>query len=492
MGSATGRASTSGSFSGTLQVAKSKIRKKYSAQERCGPKRKSLRASIGVSFQKKLIVFDYMGTRPPNSFSRSDNLILARGLLPSLPVTISELEIRAEIHELIKCMCGEDTADLTPNDFEFINMSGKSASVPLCKDGFEWNGRAVKELAGNGCVYVRMRKPLSVEIKSDSEEDVLPTVTLTPSSSRPSTSAEAGHIPLPTVLLPAVTSTPSSSRPSTSAEAGHTPLPTVLLPNATQSSSHPHTSAGHTPLYRGLPSLFQSEDLCSPSPPPFSPLPKEGSGSPEEQVQQLGEMFPDEPHDKIRFLLSLGKHSFTIVFDCLLASCGLEDLKTLAACQLEVPLSECPRIRLEHDDSEDEWVEACVSFYKHSRFDNRAPVKLSIHGQPGVDTGGIRRQFFRVVFSKFSDASSPLCLFEGLPNRLRPAFKASFLSSGLLRIFGTMLGHSFLLDGQGFPQLAEFCFYYIAGSYDQATACIGMEDVGADIQALLTQVHVHV
>lgn len=29
-----------------------------------------------------------------------------------------------------------------------IIMSGKHASVPQCKEGFEWDGRAVKELAG--------------------------------------------------------------------------------------------------------------------------------------------------------------------------------------------------------------------------------------------------------------------------------------------------------------------------------------------------------
>ena len=35
-------------------------------------------------------------------------------------------------------------------------MSGKKASVPQYKDGFEWDGRAVKELCGSGSIYVRI------------------------------------------------------------------------------------------------------------------------------------------------------------------------------------------------------------------------------------------------------------------------------------------------------------------------------------------------
>ena len=38
-------------------------------------------------------------------------------------------------------------------------MSGKRASIPHCKEGFEWNGQAVKELAGAGSIYVRLKSP---------------------------------------------------------------------------------------------------------------------------------------------------------------------------------------------------------------------------------------------------------------------------------------------------------------------------------------------
>lgn len=65
-------------------------------------------------------------------------------------------------------------------------------------------------------------------------------------------------------------------------------------------------------------------------------------------------------------------------------------------------------------------------------------------------------------------------VFEGVSNRLRPS---SNLSSGILKSIGIMIAHSFLLDGQGFPFLSEYCFYYIADCYDRAVTCIGEDDV---------------
>ncbi len=84
----------------------------------------------------------------PKSFTRSEKLILVTGLLPSLPIDASEKDIRGEICDVIKST--DEFKDVTPEDFEFINMCGKQGTIPQCKEGFEWNGRSVKELAGSG------------------------------------------------------------------------------------------------------------------------------------------------------------------------------------------------------------------------------------------------------------------------------------------------------------------------------------------------------
>ena len=75
-----------------------------------------------------------------------------RGLLPPIPLESTEDDVRRKICEVIRS--GSKFADCGTNNFEFIDMSGKQASVPKCKAGIEWNGQAVKELAGSGCPCV--------------------------------------------------------------------------------------------------------------------------------------------------------------------------------------------------------------------------------------------------------------------------------------------------------------------------------------------------
>jgi hypothetical protein len=140
----------------------------------------------------------------------------------------------------------------------------------------------------------------------------------------------------------------------------------------------------------------------------------------------------------------------------------LEALRSLAVMQLVMPLNESPYIRVDADADDEEMVGAALSYYKHDRFNKAAYVRISMKCQPGIDTGGIRRQFFSIVFSDIA-LSRSVQVFDGAINRLRPSFRASNLSSGLISTIGTMIGHSFLMDGYAFPYLSEYCYYYIAG-----------------------------
>ena len=54
-----------------------------------------------ATFQKKLVVFNYMGRDPPNNFTRSDKRIVVRGLLPPISVEATKEQIREEICEAI-------------------------------------------------------------------------------------------------------------------------------------------------------------------------------------------------------------------------------------------------------------------------------------------------------------------------------------------------------------------------------------------------------
>ena len=64
----------------------------------------------------------------------------------------------------------QDFKDVSPDDFELINMSGKQAIFPQCKEGFEWDGPSVKELAGSGSIYVRLLQNIELEGSGTDEE----------------------------------------------------------------------------------------------------------------------------------------------------------------------------------------------------------------------------------------------------------------------------------------------------------------------------------
>jgi len=82
-------------------------------------------------------------------------------------------------------------------------MSGKQASVPRCKQGFEWNGRAVKELAGSGAVYIRLVKsPYSSSSSSSSDDELIPYLESASSLSTTTTSDKCSRQQVPPSAVP--------------------------------------------------------------------------------------------------------------------------------------------------------------------------------------------------------------------------------------------------------------------------------------------------
>ena len=82
---------------------------------------------------------------------------------------LSKKIFRKEICEVIHSCSSHDLSNIDPQDFEF--MTGKHAGIPQCKNGFQWNGRAVKELVGAGSIYIRLLKDCA---NPHSDDDLLP------------------------------------------------------------------------------------------------------------------------------------------------------------------------------------------------------------------------------------------------------------------------------------------------------------------------------
>lgn len=122
----------------------------------------------GTKFQKKLVVIRHMGAHPPTTFTIKEDLILIRGILPELEYTSSERHIRNTIADTIN---GYTESDISLDSFEFLEAAGKRLCVPAKSPELQWTGRALKELAGSGSIYVRLtltESESSESIESDS------------------------------------------------------------------------------------------------------------------------------------------------------------------------------------------------------------------------------------------------------------------------------------------------------------------------------------
>ena len=238
------------------------------------------------------------------------------------------------------------------------------------------------------------------------------------------------------------------------------------------------------------PTSVLSDDDDMPIPPAFQIIHEK----PDEKkdLARLIEIFPQLTYEQLKYVYSLPtRNKFDSSMVCLMEGPTLEALRSLAVMQLVIPLNESPYIRVDADADDEEMVGAALSYYKHDRFNKAAYVRISMKHQPGIDTGGIRRQFFSVVFSDIA-LSRSVQVFDGPINQLRPSFRASNLSSGLISTIGTMIGHSFLMDGYAFPYLSECCYYYIACYSDKALTCITIDDIGEQVKQLVEQVQQHV
>ncbi len=133
-----------------------------------------------------------MGPSAPKQFTLKECEVVLRGLLPDISLLATEKEVGSEIASVIKSF-EEDLASCTRFDFEFIEATGKSLCVPARQEGFKWTGRAVKNLAGNGQVYVRLVSVLGASSDSDSELPPAPV------------SRDYSHQPISPVSSPGVT-----------------------------------------------------------------------------------------------------------------------------------------------------------------------------------------------------------------------------------------------------------------------------------------------
>ena len=200
----------------------------------------------------------------------------------------------------------------------------------------------------------------------------------------------------------------------------------------------------------------------------------------DEKVATLMSMFPSMTAGKIKFLLDIAKGDSNVVCDVLLEGITSGNLIGL----LKETDGEVKRIRVATYRNEDT-LDELLALYKMDNFNPSAILRISVTDQPAIDTGGVRRQFFSDALFKLSNSEN---LFERTEKGVLPLFRQSTLSSGLFTAIGKLIGHSIVMDRQGFSHLSPAIYYYMAGHTNTAVSAVSMGDLGCYTKHIITKV----
>ena len=133
-------------------------------------------------------------------------------------------------------------------------------------------------------------------------------------------------------------------------------------------------------------------------------------------IAKFTELFPRLTPEQISYIYGMPKRcKLDRAVDCLMEGPSLLSLCRITSSKyLEVPPTESPHVCVDRDDEEDDLV---LAFYKDSKFNVNAYVRISMSHQPGIDTGGLHRQYVSVVFDNIA-LSKTLAIFEAPQDHL--------------------------------------------------------------------------
>lgn len=207
-------------------------------------------------------------------------------------------------------------------------------------------------------------------------------------------------------------------------------------------------------------------------------------------VSDLDQLIASVPHFNQEFVAAvyeLSKMNFATSFNCLHDYGGtLQAVLELMKQSLGFDdTGNVPKIYV--NNNVEDYVEAALQFYKSPSLDCKKGVCIDMVAAPGIDVGGIRRDFYSSVYQKLS--SGYLNFFEGSHSHIRPACNMSSLSSGILKNIGTMIGHSTIMNSIGFP-LSSVMYYYMCGDINTAIMNLDINDACEKASYYVKEIHI--
>ena len=119
-----------------------------------------------------------------------------------------------------------------------------------------------------------------------------------------------------------------------------------------------------------------------------------------------------------------------------------------------------------------------IAFFKSGQYHHDRPLNVRFEGEPAVDGGGPRREFFSLLLQKMLSPTSQYRLFEGRPGRYLPMHNLDALVGGLFKVYGQIIAASALQGGPGFPCLAPPIYsYLVTSSLEKAMDTISPDDL---------------
>ena len=133
-------------------------------------------------------------------------------------------------------------------------------------------------------------------------------------------------------------------------------------------------------------------------------------------------------------------------------------------------------------DEEDLFNDA-ITYYKDPSFDSKKRLRIMYRGQPAADTGGVSKQFFTQLLENVCET-----FFKGEVSKI-PIYNAYVVASGMMQLIGTIIVHSILHGGPGFPVFSRSVYrYLITGNIEQAMQEITVDDCSMAVRYLINKV----
>lgn len=396
-----------------------------------------------------------------DSFSFSERHIVIKGEFDLTPGH-TEDEIRNELVEVFNAKI----STIRKTDFDFVKREKNVVTLPVVKTGHKWDFAHVKNLCGQGRLYVKLNVSKDELLNRGNSDDELskPTFLHTERSALVEENAAS--------VESDQNSIPQQTRQCGRVMYGRHEISSTASPGFRSRPGPSHAQ----------PLLHSNNASCGPS----SSWQFQVEAS---QIESLLAIFPHlSENDARRALTNYG--SLDRAADALSANepneeareslpvIAVEDNPTSASdilTELRKQMQHPPqKLNVDKEDL----LSDAVCYYKDPDFDPRKRIRVCSKHQVALDTGGVLRQFYSDVFVALSQNGDHLKLFEGEAKRRLPLFRSEHVVSGIFEIVGKMIAHSLVQGGPGFPYLAPVVYSYIStGDLQAALLHVSAVDV---------------